>query len=268
MELNKRAVWLSIVSLLAIVGVDVYVFSLGRWYWIKAFRLHILAFIEFVFYIMCRYVWRRLSPLMSKEWLSLASLPKLLLLNGLVLALGCIPLGYVLISLMGAEDPPFINRVTNSCLGILLFLTTSLVGVDVCAFILRFTVCWGCGGKLDSKGRNSKMLTLLALLVTLVLLVSGQVGVSRFAIEHVRLPVKNLDPRLNGTTMIQLSDIHLGPFNGRLQLLRIIKEVNKLNGDVVVITGDLVDSTVVTLRKAVKPLTTIKSKYGVYYSPG
>lgn len=268
MELNRRAVWLSLLSLSVIVVVDLYVFSLGQWYRLKAIRLHVLGFIVFFVYLMCRYVWRRLSCLLPKDWSSLASVPKFFLLIVLTLALGCIPLGHVF---MGTEDPPIVNRLTNVCLGIVIFLTTSLVGMDVCVFVLRVVLCRVCGGRQISREEeeaNRKLVTLLALVVALVLVFSGFLGVSRFTVERVRLPIKNLDPKLNGTTIVHLSDIHLGPYNGRLELMRIVGEVNRLNGDLVVITGDLVDSSVVALRRTVKPLTTIRSKYGVYFSPG
>ncbi len=82
------------------------------------------------------------------------------------------------------------------------------------------------------------------------------------------MPIKGLHPKFNGTTIVQISDIHLGPFNGRSKLKNVIEEVNKLDGDIVVITGDLVDSNVAALREAVVPLKDIKAKYGVFYITG
>ena len=92
--------------------------------------------------------------------------------------------------------------------------------------------------------------------------------VNNLAIEHVTVPIKGLGKQMNGTTIIQVSDIHLGPFNGKSRLNSIVEKVNKLHGDIVVITGDLVDSSVESLKTTVTPLKKLKAKYGVYYITG
>ena len=87
-------------------------------------------------------------------------------------------------------------------------------------------------------------------------------------IQRVAIPIKGLHPHLNGTTIVQLSDLHLGPFIGRSRMEMIVEKTNKLQGDIVMITGDLVDSYVEYLWEAVKPLEKLKTKYGVYYCTG
>ena len=82
------------------------------------------------------------------------------------------------------------------------------------------------------------------------------------------IPVKGLNPRLNGTTLVQMSDLHLGPYSGRSALQRVLSEVNALEADLVVITGDLVDGSVASLRGAVEPLKGIHSRHGVFFCTG
>ena len=137
---------------------------------------------------------------------------------------------------------------------------------DIISFILRKLFCKGKSSLTDKT--EMKIRTLLSLFGALVLIYAGSDGISKLEIEQIAIPVKGLNPRLNGTTIVQLSDIHLGPFNGQKALSNLLAKANELNADVVVITGDLVDASVVALREIVKPLANIRSKHGVYFSTG
>ena len=108
----------------------------------------------------------------------------------------------------------------------------------------------------------------MALVVAVGLSFAGLLGVAQFTVERLDIPVKGLNARLNGTTIVQLSDIHLGGYTGRSTLQRIVNRVNQLHPDIVVITGDLVDGAVVYMREIVKPLNGLKAKHGVYFSTG
>ena len=266
MELSRRTAILSIASLLVIVGVETWVFSLERNRRIKAFRVHLYVVVEFLTFLMVRYIWRRMAHLVKFGGIfSLGSLVKVVLLVALLLAQFTWIAGFFLVG----ADPHIVSTVSTVCLGIVIFLTTALVIMDICSFIVRKILCRGCeGNQRTADSTEIKIRTLLALFCAVILAYSGLVGMSRFTIEHVTVPVKGLSPKLNGTTIIQLSDIHLGPFSGRTELSRIVERVNQLNGDIVVITGDLVDSPVAALREAVRPLATLRSKHGVFYTTG
>jgi predicted MPP superfamily phosphohydrolase len=64
------------------------------------------------------------------------------------------------------------------------------------------------------------------------------------AVVRVDVPIKGLPPALQGFTLAQISDIHVGPTIKRAYLRRIVDKVNALGADVVAITGDLVDGKV------------------------
>ncbi len=61
-------------------------------------------------------------------------------------------------------------------------------------------------------------------------------------VEFVRrdLPIANLPPALAGKTLVQLSDIHIGPQVDDEYVARVFARVTALNPDIVVHTGDLV----------------------------
>ena len=235
-------------------------FSLENRARVKAIRMHFYIILEVLIFLMTRYTWKRIALLLQwTQWLPIAAVIKLLVLIMLGLAQGALVIGPLFLD----TDPPLITVLSNRSLGVVIFLAASLVTVDVCSYIVRKLFC-----KSFNKDKDLRIRTIFALCFTFVLLCTGVIGLTRFTIERVRIPVKGLDSRLNGTTILQMSDIHLGPFNGRTQLVKLLESVNKLDADIVVITGDLVDSSVVSLRETVKPLVTIKSKYGVYFSTG
>ena len=84
----------------------------------------------------------------------------------------------------------------------------------------------------------------------------------------VHVPIKGLAPQFNNLHVMQLSDIHVGPTTGKAFVDWIVAEVNTHNPDVVVITGDLVDSSVKNLKYAVNNLKNLNSKYGTFYVTG
>ena len=87
------------------------------------------------------------------------------------------------------------------------------------------------------------------------------VGITRLTIEQIQVPIKGLPQKLNGTTVVQISDIHLGLFIRRTRLKDILELVNQLEGDIVIITRDLVNASMVILKETVKPLGTISMEF-------
>ncbi|MFN0180884.1 MAG: metallophosphoesterase [Gemmatimonadales bacterium] len=57
---------------------------------------------------------------------------------------------------------------------------------------------------------------------------------------HRELPIANLPPTLAGTTLAQLSDLHVGPVVDGEYLIRSLRRLADLRPDFVVITGDLI----------------------------
>jgi len=97
----------------------------------------------------------------------------------------------------------------------------------------------------------------------------GLIAVIRIPdVIHVNIPIKNLSPDLKDFTLVQLSDIHIGPTIKGNYLASIVAQVNQLKPDLVAITGDLVDGNVETLQADVAPLQDLKSRYGTFFVTG
>jgi len=99
--------------------------------------------------------------------------------------------------------------------------------------------------------------------------VGGIVKVARgFDVRRVRIALDRLPRAASGYSIVQLTDVHVGPTIGRGFVERVVREANALSPDMVVITGDLVDGTVEQLAHLVEPLRDLRAKDGVFFVTG
>ena len=112
---------------------------------------------------------------------------------------------------------------------------------------------------------SARAVPVLAVLVSLI----GFVNARRVAqVVDVDVPIVGLPPALHGFTIAQLSDIHVGPTIKRGYLQAIVDVVNTLDADMVAVTGDLVDGSVVQLAPHTAPLADLKARHGAYFVTG
>ena len=105
----------------------------------------------------------------------------------------------------------------------------------------------------------------LALVVTLI----GLHGARRPPrVKIVDVPMKDLPAALNGFKIAQISDMHIGPTIKRPAMKYVVATVNRLEPDVVAITGDLVDGNVYELSRHVAPIAGLRSRHGTFFVTG
>ncbi len=85
---------------------------------------------------------------------------------------------------------------------------------------------------------------------------------------EVSVPIRDLPPALRGFSIAQISDLHVGPTIRRGFVSRIVNRVNRLEPDVIAVTGDLVDGTVAQLTADTAPLANLRARLGVYFVTG
>ncbi|GLU34919.1 metallophosphoesterase [Trinickia caryophylli] len=105
----------------------------------------------------------------------------------------------------------------------------------------------------------------LALLSTAVGFVNAR---RRAKVVTVEVPIPDLPAELDGLTIVQISDIHVGPTIKRRYVDAIVDEVNRLVPDIVAITGDIVDGSVERLAEHTRPLGRLSARYGAYLVTG
>lgn len=82
------------------------------------------------------------------------------------------------------------------------------------------------------------------------------------AVKQVKVEVRGLADELDGFTIAELSDIHVGPLVRRSKVEKIVERVNGLGADLVAITGDVVDGSVRMLKEQTAPLGMLRSRHG------
>ena len=97
----------------------------------------------------------------------------------------------------------------------------------------------------------------------------GLINARRLArVVRIDVPIPNLPAALQGFTIVQLSDVHIGPTIKRGFIEAIVGRVNSLDADLVAITGDLVDGAVERLQQHIAPLSQLKSRHGTFAVTG
>ncbi len=83
-------------------------------------------------------------------------------------------------------------------------------------------------------------------------------------VRTVEIPLAGLPEELDGFSIAQLTDIHVGPLLKRGWLNEVVARTNGLEADLVVLTGDMIDGTPEKLREDIAPLKYLHGKQGVY----
>ena len=105
----------------------------------------------------------------------------------------------------------------------------------------------------------------LALLSTTIGFVNAR---RRARVVTVDIPIEDLPAELEGLTIVQISDIHVGPTLKAQYVEAIVDAVNHLNPDVIAVTGDVVDGSVAQLASHTAPLGRLTARYGTYLVTG
>lgn len=95
-------------------------------------------------------------------------------------------------------------------------------------------------------------------------------GRREYTVETVPIRLAKLPRALDGLTIVQLSDLHVGTYVGDRELGAALDLVQKARADLVVLTGDLLDHDLhyaPTLARFARALES-RTRYGVFAIPG
>ena len=124
---------------------------------------------------------------------------------------------------------------------------------------------------LVAPAREAGLVAPSALAVIIVTTCASLIGLwiaRRPRLVEVAIPLRDLPRALEGFTIAQISDIHVGPTIKRGFVERIVTRTNALGADVIAVTGDVVDGSVAELATHTAPLGLLGAKHGVYFVTG
>src|SRR5437773_4633461 len=89
-------------------------------------------------------------------------------------------------------------------------------------------------------------------------------GRLKYMVERVDVPIEGLPKALDGMTVAQLSDIHIGDFMPREEVRRAVRLANDLRPDLAVVTGDFISSQYDPLEDCIAELSQLRAPLGTW----
>jgi uncharacterized protein len=83
-------------------------------------------------------------------------------------------------------------------------------------------------------------------------------------VEHQQISLRRLPKALEGFRIVQLSDVHHGPFSSKAQIERAVETANGLKPDIIALTGDYISRERQYAAPCAEMLGHLKARYGVY----
>lgn len=84
------------------------------------------------------------------------------------------------------------------------------------------------------------------------------------SIEHHRIQLSRLPKAFDGFRVVQLSDVHHGPFSSREQIEQAIDTANRLKPDIIALTGDYISKERHYAAPCAEMLGRLKARHGVF----
>jgi len=136
----------------------------------------------------------------------------------------------------------------------------TLLAVWLAAPLFHASHAWATWREISADG-----VPLFALLLTLIGFVNAR---SRARVVTVNVPIAGLPPELEGFTIAQISDLHVGATIKRHYIDAIVDAVNALEADLIAVTGDVVDGRVLDLSAHTQPLSRLSARHGSFFVTG
>ncbi len=172
-----------------------------------------------------------------------------------VLVLAWLPLVALVV---GRRPPAPASRVLEWTGFVAMGLSSMLIVFFLVSDVLRVPA-WGFGAP-----RVGFTIIMGSALLTMV----GVIKARRPKVVRVAVPIQHLPPDLTGLRIVQLSDLHVGPTIRRRFIQAVVDRTNRLDPDLIAVTGDVADGYVPELRDHVAPLAGLRAPLGTFFVTG
>ncbi len=171
----------------------------------------------------------------------------------------------------GGLLPTWLRRVchagTFSWMGFLCLFTCVAVFVETSLWIYRW-VCSIRAHSTDDGSRPLRMPMRLALIVSVGLCIYGAIEAAIPRVTYLTLRVPTLPPGARRIRVVHLADLHLGATMRGARLARVITVIQAQQPDVIVSSGDLLDSDLGLDPRLAQMLRELRPRYGKFACPG
>ncbi len=96
----------------------------------------------------------------------------------------------------------------------------------------------------------------------------GLIESRKFRIRRLTLPIASLPRELDGFTIAQISDVHVGQWTTDAFLREVTDAANGLGTDLTLMTGDLIDFAIADLPRGIEMMRRLRAPHGVYLCEG
>jgi uncharacterized protein len=157
---------------------------------------------------------------------------------------------FILAEFLGRQKPLYLMRFAGS------------VWLGIMAIALAFFLLESAASLLFPGSRRALVVAALAVIAVVS-------GFSLFntqrdpQVREIRVPVRSLPAQLDGFTIVQLSDLHLGNLTSFKRLRWIVDRVNRLRPDIICVTGDVLDGDICRGEDYCRLLLELKARHGV-----
>lgn len=140
-------------------------------------------------------------------------------------------------------------------------VATDLVraGLSIAGFVLK---------TVPLPSLNVALLSLGALGGAALLTALGAAQAHCPATRRVTVRIDDLPADLDGYTIVQWSDVHIGPSIRRRFMQALVDRTNALAPDAVAITGDFIDAKFEEIHDQLEPVRELRTRDGVFYVTG
>jgi hypothetical protein len=83
-------------------------------------------------------------------------------------------------------------------------------------------------------------------------------------LHNMEIAIPQLPQDLDGYTLVQLTDLHVGPLLKKDWLQQVVNKANAVHADAIVITGDLIDGFPHQTQNEVTPLADLRAADGIF----
>ncbi len=100
--------------------------------------------------------------------------------------------------------------------------------------------------------------------IPVLTMMGGLSNAYRYQYRKAEISLRSWPKKLDGFRIIHISDLHTGSFTKKKPLVEAVDEINAIDADLIVFTGDLVNDTADEVEEYIPIFSKLRAKHGVY----